>query len=212
MSTKNRDYYKDVFGELKRWGLLLESDPKLPSVTTLIAGEPMKGSWWSHPMAQTIFQVNEKLDDHPDVIITKLVSRKVTFVHRRLWAELLAIGSARESWQMDKLSASAKTLLKIVDTEGAIRTDQLVKLERPRDAARDLELKLLVHSEQFHTESGKHAKRLETWRRWAKRAGIERSPTADPAKKNLEEIVQKLNDEFDGRGSLPWQIKKRSTN
>lgn len=188
----------------------MESDPKLPSVCTIITGEPVKGSWWSHPLAQTIFQVNERLEDHPDLLITKLLARKVTFVHRRLWAELFAIGSARESWQMDKLSASAKALLKIVDTEGAIRTDQLVKVERPGDAARELELRLLVHSEQFHTESGRHAKRLETWERWAGRAGIKTSLTADQAKKRLEDIVQKLNEEFDGSGSLPWQTKGRS--
>ena len=161
-------------------------------------------------MAQTIFQVNEKLDDHPDLIITKLVSKKVTFVHRAMWPELFAIGSARESWQMDKLAASAKALLKIVTTEGAIRTDQLVKVERPGDAARELEFRLLVHSEQFHTESGKHAKRLETWERWAERAGIKTSLTADQAKKRFEEIVQELNKEFAGSGSLPWQIKGRS--
>ncbi len=210
MNTENRDYYKAVFGELKKWGLMLESDPKLPSVCTVITGEALKGSWWSHPMAQIIFQVNEKLADHSDVIITKLVSKKVTFVHRKLWPDLFTIGSARETWQMDKLTAPAKKLLKIVDTDGSIRTDQLVKVERPGDAARELEFRVLVHSEQFHTESGKHAKRLQTWEHWAERAGVKTSLTVDQAKKKLEERVQKLNEEFDGSGSLPWQIKRRS--
>ncbi len=210
MNTENRDYYKAVFGELKKWGLMLESDPKLPSVCTLITGEALKGSWWSHPMAQIIFQVNEKLADHSDVIITKLVSKKVTFVHRKLWPDLFTIGFARETWQMDKLTAPAKKLLKIVDTDGPIRTDQLVKVERPGEAARELELRVLVHSEQFHTESGKHAKRLQTWEHWAERAGVKTSLTVDQAKKKLEERVQKLNEEFDGSGSLPWQIKRRS--
>jgi hypothetical protein len=199
-----------VFDKLEAFGLLLESDPKLPSVCTLITGEPMKRSWWSHPMAQTIFQVNERLDDHPDVIITKLVSKKVTFVHRRLWPDLFEIGSAREPWQTQKLSPQAKALLKIVDTEGAISTDKLVKLERPGDAARELEFRLLVHSEQFHTASGKHAKRLETWEHWAQRSGVKLSIKAGEAKKKFEEIVRNLNEEFDGRGSLPWQIKGRS--
>lgn len=199
-----------VFDKLEAFGLLLESDPKLPSVCRLITGEAMKGSWWSHPMAQTIFQVNERLDDHPDVIITKLVSNKVTFVHRQLWPDLFAIGSARELWQMQKLSTQAKALLKAVDTEGAISTDKLIKLERPGDAARELEFRLLVHSEQFHTESGKHAKRLETWEHWAERAGVNLSIRAADAKKKLEGIVRKLNEEFHGGGSLPWQIKGRS--
>ncbi len=209
MSTENRDYYETVVSQLEQLGLLLQSDLKLPSVCTLITGEPIKGSWWPHPMAQTIFQVNERLDDHPDVIITKLVSNKVTFVHRKLWPELFAIGSSRESWQMLKLSASAKALLKMVDAEGAVSTAKRINVERPGDAARELERKLLVHSEQFHTETGKHAKRLETWEHWAKRAGIS-SPgiTAGDAKKRFEEIVQTLNEEFNGKGTLPWQSKE----
>jgi hypothetical protein len=199
-----------AFDELKEFGLLLESDPKLPSVCGLVTGEPMKGSWWSHPMAQTIFQVNERLDDHPDIIITKLVSKKVTFVHRRLWPELFAVGSARESWQTQKLTTTAKALLKIVDTEGAVNTDSLVvsKLKTPGDAARELEFRILVHSEQFHTEKGKHAKRLETWEHWAKRAELRSPVTAEVAKKKLEALVQKLNEQFNGKGTLPWQRPK----
>ena len=194
-----------VFDKLEALGLLLESDPKLPSVCRLITGEPMKGSWWSHPMAQTIFQVNERLDDHPDVIITKLVSNKVTFVHRQLWPDLFAIGSARETWQMEKLSTQAKALLNGVDTEGAISTDKLVKLERPGEAARELEFRLLVHSEQFHTESGKHAKRLETWEHWAERAGVTKSIKVADAKKKFEAHLHELNKQFMGNGTLAWQ-------
>lgn len=193
-----------VFDKLQALGLLLESDPKLPSVCRLVTGEVMKGSWWSHPMAQTIFQVNERLDDHPDVIITKLVSKKVTFVHRQLWPHLLAIGSAREPWQTQKLSTQAKALLKAVDAEGAVSTDKLVKLERPGDAARELESRLLVHSEQFHTEGGKHAKRLETWEHWAERSGVKLSIRVANAKKKFEALVRKLNEEYHGKGSLPW--------
>lgn len=198
-----------VFDELKTLGLLLESDPKLPSVCALITTEPMKGSWWSHPMAQTIFQVNERLDDHPDVIITKLVSKKVTFVHRKLWPCLFAIGSARESWQMQNLTNPAKALLKTLDSEGAISTDKLIKLERPGDAARQLEGKLLVYSEQFHTESGKHAKRLETWDNWAKRSSLKSSSlSVVEAKRKLEALVQNMNEQSSGKGSLPWEKRR----
>jgi hypothetical protein len=206
VKTESTDYYKMVLSQLEKSGLLLQSDLKLPSVCTLITGERMKGSWWSHPLAQAIFQVNERLDDHPDVIITKLLSNKVTFVHRCLWAEIFAIGSQRESWQTQKLSAGAKALLKIVNMQGAVSTDKLVKVERPGDAARELEIKLLVHSEQFHTETGKHAKRMETWEHWAKRAGLSSSDgNAADAKKTLERIVQKLNEQFGGKATLPWQ-------
>ena len=66
-------------------GLLLLQDPRLPSVAGLVAGGPVHGSWWGHPKGQQIFRVSEWLADHPEVLVNRLVARKVTYVHRRLW-------------------------------------------------------------------------------------------------------------------------------
>src|SRR6266850_1440094 len=210
MTVEN--HFNRVFGKISSLGFLLESDPKLPSVCTLITGAPLRGSWWSHPLAQTIFQVNQKLEDHPDVLLTKLVSGKVTFVHRDLWAEVLAIGTAQEAWQMKGLSASAQALLKTVEETGVVRTDQMGQTTSPDEmknksdkAARELERKLLIHAEQIHTESGAHAKVLETWNHWSKRTGFaEPAIQADQAKRNLEERLRKLNNEFGATARLPW--------
>ena len=165
-------------------------------------------------MAQEIFQVNEKLEDHPDVLVTKLVSGKVTFVHRDLWPEIVTIGSAQEPWQMKGLPASARELLKTAEKSGVLRTDQIGRptspkkvKDRPGDAARELERKLLIHAEQIHTESGAHAKMLETWDHWSKRTGfVGPAIQADKAKRNLEERLRKVNDEFDGTAKLPWSV------
>ena len=200
------DHFDQVFKELRKTGFLLESDPNLPSVCSLIAGEPMRGSWWSHPMAQTIFQVNEKLDDHPDVVITKLVSGKVTFVHQKLWAELFAIGISREAWQMNRLSASAQKLLAAIDEAGSLRTDEIKTLiSKPGDVARELERRLLIYSEQFHTTTGAHAKLLETWKHWSDRKNFD-CPTMSTvdAKLRFEERLEKLNLKYTGTGRLPW--------
>lgn len=210
MTTAN--HFKRVLGKILSYGFLLESDPKLPSVCTLITGTPLKGSWWSHPLAQTIFQVNAKLEDHPDVVITKLVSGKVTFVHRDLWPEILTIGTSHEPWQMEGLSASAESLIRMVQAKGTLRTDQLVRAElqaikpkKPGDIARELERRILVHAEQIHSGSGAHTKLLETWEHWSKRKGLARSSMrSDHAKKNLEDRIKKLNDEFEGTARLPW--------
>lgn len=189
---------------------MLESDPKLPSVCTLITGEPLKSSWWSHPLAQTIFQVNEQLEDHPDVLITKLVSGKVTFVHRNLWPEVSSIGSAREPWQLKNLSDSARWLLQTMDERGSLTTDKTTRLPsgnaRVGDVARELEKKLLAHGAQIHTASGAHAKVLETWAHWAGRVGfrIPNLPVAI-AKQRLEERLPKLNQKFAASAKLPWQ-------
>jgi len=208
-------YFQDVLSKLVTYGFLLESDTKLPSVCGLITGGPLPGSWWSHPLAQEIFQVNEQLEDHPDVLITKIVSGKVTFVHRQLWAEIVAIGTAKQSWQTAGLSAPARELLSIVKKAGFLRTDQMVgrssstaKKDKPGDIARDLERRLLIHAEQIHTESGAHAKALETWEHWSKRNSFTPSAIeAEEAKKNLEERLSKLNEEFDGSARLPWTAR-----
>jgi hypothetical protein len=204
------NHFNNVFSKILSYGILLESDPKLPSVCSVVTGEPMHGSWWSHPLAQTIFQVNEKLEDHPDLLITKLISRKVTFVHRNLWPEIVTIGTANEPWQMKGLSAAAKTFLKTVEKAGAVQTDKLDWPSLPStaklgDLARDLERKLLIHAEQIHTASGAHAKALETWEHWCERKGfVSSSIQPDEAKRNLEERLRKLNEEFGATARLPW--------
>lgn len=212
MTIAAANHFKRVFSKILSYGFLLESDPKLPSVCTLITGEPLKRSWWSHPLAQTVFQVNEKLEDHPDVLMTKLVSGKVTFVHRDLWPEILAVATSQEPWQTDGLSAAAQTLLKTVQAKGTLQTDKIAlaksgatKKTKPGDAARELERKILIHADQIHTASGAHAKVLETWEHWSKRTGFAQPsiPIAD-AKKNLEARLRKLNDEFGGTARLPW--------
>ena len=53
--------FKKVLSSLESFGLLLVSDRAFPSVAGLVAGEPVRGSWWSHPMAHTIFAVDEML-------------------------------------------------------------------------------------------------------------------------------------------------------
>ena len=66
----------------------------VPSVAEAIAGEPIVGSWWSHPRAQAIFDALSSLDDSIDIRCFKLVDGKITFVHRRLWPALARLAEA----------------------------------------------------------------------------------------------------------------------
>src|SRR5438309_47738 len=68
--------FQRVLAELIEHGLLLEIDARLPNVCALVAGETVRGSWWAHPRSHDIFGVNCALADHPDVLVTKLVSGK----------------------------------------------------------------------------------------------------------------------------------------
>ncbi|HYM12745.1 MAG TPA: hypothetical protein VEU62_18550 [Bryobacterales bacterium] len=182
---------------LEDHGLLLQTDPKLPSVAVLVAGEPVKGSWWAHRKAHDIFRATCELADHPDVLVSKLVSGKTTHVHRALWPAVVAAGRAREPWQLAGLSREARALLRRVDREG--------RLEATGAATRDLEGVLLIYSEQFHTGAGSHAKIVESWDHWAKRTRFRaRLPAPADARRQLEAAVGALNQRFGGRGRLPW--------
>lgn len=189
---------------------MLESDAILPSVSSLVAGEPVRGSWWGHRRGQDIFRVSMELADHPDVTSAKLISGKVTWVHRALWPPLLGVAGSREPWQMKDLSSVAQSLLSRVKDEGLVRTDQIEITRATRfkvwaDAARELERKLLVRAESVHTESGKHVKCLESWDHWARRLKLtERKMRPEQGKAKLEEVVRTLNARYGAKGRLPW--------
>ncbi len=198
-----------VVTEFKRKGILLESDPDLPNVATLVAREKIKGSWWGHKDGKVIWRVLKRFCAREDVLVTKLVSTKITFVHRRLWPEVMAICTSKESWQTISLSKEARHLLRLVEEKGQIRTD---KIRQPsayqqtvQDTARELERKLLVHSEEIHTERGTHAKVLRSWENWSSRAKfVEALPELGAAKAKLEKTLFSLNKKYRGKGRLPW--------
>src|SRR5579885_2102395 len=191
--------FNKLMGELKRSGILMVVDPVLPSVATIVAREPIRGSWWAHPKSHDIFAMNVRLSDHPDVLVTKLVAGKTTFVHRKIWLPLIEVASAREPWQMNGLSDTARKLLSEVIRCGQSRIDHLVpawKIDSKAisNAAKELESRLLVRSDQVHTEKGAHSKELESWQHWVDRVELTIKPVpADDAKRNLERILERLS-------------------
>jgi hypothetical protein len=188
-----------VLAKLQEHGLLLQTDANLPNVCALVAGAPVRGSWWAHPRSHEIFRVNCELAAHPDVLVTKLISGKITYLHRALWPAFVAIGRARKPWQIEHLSHDAHNLLAEVDRK-PIQTDR--RVSKP---ASELEINLLVYSEQFHTDAGAHARRLESWDHWSIRTGyIGEQITLISARLTLEDVVASLNGKFKGRGRLPW--------
>lgn len=205
-----------VGAALDEYGILLLSDAKLPSVASIVAGESIRGSWWGHPKGHAIFNTAEALEERADVTVAKLVSGKVTYVHCRLWPALVAVRVSRGAWQLDGLRAPARQILKEVERSGAARTDALtvalkMTSKEVAKAALDLEKRLLLHATEVHTHSGAHAKELESWNAWASRAKVsKRAITLEGAKLILEETLARLNEEFEGRGSLYWQGNARS--
>jgi hypothetical protein len=181
-----------VLDRLEELGLLLEQDRELPSVVALVTGAAPRSSWWSHPKGRLVFAVLSRLAEHEDVLFTKLLAGKVTLVHRRLWPSLLAVARGRAGWQTRGLSAAARRVLARTD-EGAH--------EASGKAVKELEARLLVHTQEVHTESGRHALRVESWEQWERRRRVRAEGSLARARRTLEVAARALGA---GSRALPW--------
>ena len=73
-------------------GMLLQSGRgPIPNLAELVVGEPIRGSWWAHPDHDRVFRVLNEAADSVDVVRLRLVRRKLTLVHRRLWPALVRL-------------------------------------------------------------------------------------------------------------------------
>jgi hypothetical protein len=185
-----------IMARLAADGLLLQQDANLPSLATLVAGGPVRGSWWSHPAANIIFNLLNELSAHPDALATRLVGGKVTFVHRRLWPALLGVAMSRASWQLSGLAPRTRRLLDEVEAEGVVLAAGA--------EAKELGKRLLVRDEQVHTPAGHHELRLERWELWADREAVAPLPAAE-AQAQLETALRALG----GKARLlPWTTRR----
>jgi hypothetical protein len=103
----------DPVGFVKQHGVVLAAAKgPVPSIAEVIAGEPIRGSWWGHPKGPDIFRALSLLDDSPDVLCFRLVDGKITFVHRRLWPALVrladVVGKARLAMIRQEHTATGK--------------------------------------------------------------------------------------------------------
>lgn len=76
---------REALAFVEKHGIVLEAaGGPVPS----LAGEPLRGTWWSHPRSRAIFALTRAVRDSDDVLVCRLVGGKITFVHRRLWPAL----------------------------------------------------------------------------------------------------------------------------
>jgi hypothetical protein len=148
--------------------------------------------------------------------MVKLVSGKQTYLHRHWWPHLVAIGISRQAWQLDGLPGSASALLAEVDRLRSIRLDRCggsLPRKEIREDARSLAGRLLVYADDVHTESGAHARRLESWPSWAQRheVALGSLPSVDEARRELERIIDTSNAECSAEGFLPWRKRIRAS-
>src|SRR5712691_10333521 len=77
---------------IREHGVVLEAARgPVRSLTEVIAGEPVRGSWWSHQKSHEIFAVTRSVRISSEVLVCRLINGKITFVHRRVWPALVRV-------------------------------------------------------------------------------------------------------------------------
>ncbi|MDP2307323.1 MAG: RNA methyltransferase [Pseudomonadota bacterium] len=153
-----------------------------------IAGEPVRGTWWSHPAGKAIYAAGEALDASDEALATKLVEGRVTWVHRALWPFLARI-VGDPGWRaatIATLDPAARALLAQIEATGEVRSP-------PKKARDALERRLLCDAESVH--EGRHVMVLRPWRSTEARLGA-------PADCSLDEALRRVREACGGRACL----------
>jgi hypothetical protein len=83
---------KEALAWVKTCGIAVESArASVPSLAQVVAGEPLRGSWWAHPKGNHIFLLSRAIRSSPDVLVCRLVDGKITYIDRRLWPALVTL-------------------------------------------------------------------------------------------------------------------------
>jgi hypothetical protein len=92
----------DAVGAVRRHGILLQSARgPVPNLATLVAGEPIEGSWWGHPRNHEIFRAINQARESSVVVATHLIGGKVTLIHRRLWPAVVRLSNRFDDGALD---------------------------------------------------------------------------------------------------------------
>jgi len=83
---------KQALTWVKKWGIAVESArASVPCLAQVIAGEPLRASWWAHPKGSEIFLLSRTIRRSPYVLVCRLLDVKITYVHRRMWPALVSM-------------------------------------------------------------------------------------------------------------------------
>lgn len=95
---------RQVMAFIRYHGVVLQSAKGLePSLAIRIAGGPMRGSWWSHPMGHEIFAIIQRVHASDAVLVCTLADGKITYIHRRLWPFFVRMAERFPSHALDKV-------------------------------------------------------------------------------------------------------------
>jgi len=79
---------------IRKFGVVLEAaQGPVPSLVDAVAGEAVRGSWWSHPKGREIFAVTRAVRASDEILVCRLIEGKVTVVHPRAWPALVSVAA-----------------------------------------------------------------------------------------------------------------------
>ena len=78
---------------------------KAPSFASAAAGEDVPGNWWGHERRYHIFDAIEAVRNSDEgaheVLVCRLLGKRITYVHRSLWPALVRLS---ERFDLDRLA------------------------------------------------------------------------------------------------------------
>jgi hypothetical protein len=96
---------KQAIAWMKKCGIAVESArASVPSFAHVVAGAPIRGSWWVHPKGREIFLLSRVIRRSPDVLVCRLVDAKITYVHRRIWPALVLLAGRFSKQRLSALN------------------------------------------------------------------------------------------------------------
>ena len=89
---------------IREHGVVLEAGRgPIRSLAEVVAGGPIRGSWWSHPRGKEIFRITRAVRASSQILVCRLVAGKITFVHKRLWPALIRMSDRFKPSQLARL-------------------------------------------------------------------------------------------------------------
>jgi hypothetical protein len=96
---------KRALAFVRKHGAVLQAGRgPLPTLVEAIAGEPIRGSWWGHPLGHQIFRALGEVHDSGEVAACRLARGKITLVHQRLWPALFLLRPRRRGPALDRVT------------------------------------------------------------------------------------------------------------
>jgi hypothetical protein len=142
---------KQAMKWVEKQGIVLQSARgPVPNFVEWAAGEKVHGSWWAHPRAHEIYLLAETVCDSGEVLVCKLIDRKVTYVHRRMWPALVRLAKRFSPAQLAQIesvhTSSGKHVLKVTPYPKWVPTEikKATKLLSEKDAVGIIGKELLI--------------------------------------------------------------------